>query len=334
MLIRIGKWVVGVVLAGLVVVPIAGWLYQTTSAASALRATPAPGQLVVVDGKRMHIHCLGTGSPTIVLERGLTASAATNGPLHRELAETTRTCAYDRSGLGYSELRDAHSSVEGVATQLRGLLDGAGIAEPVVLVGSSIGGVFVRSFYDQYPTRVAGMVLLDSTYEYEEVGDGAVEPVYPPGILVFASWVQPFGLVRLLGLVEAKVDRRSGNLLESDRAQLVATYGQSDAPLGMLHEWRTANDMVMANRKPSSLGDLPLIVLTQDTPPREEMTDEEWAEELADAQERNSLHQSLAGLSTEGVWRIAEGSGHGIEADAPEVAAAAVLEIVERARTR
>src|SRR4030065_1696043 len=32
---------------------------------------PAPGQLVDVGGYKMHIHCTGQGSPTVILEAGM-----------------------------------------------------------------------------------------------------------------------------------------------------------------------------------------------------------------------------------------------------------------------
>ncbi|MEV1172441.1 hypothetical protein [Nonomuraea sp. NPDC049784] len=37
---------------------------------------PAPGRLVDVGGHRLHVHCTGSGAPTVVLEAGLAESSA------------------------------------------------------------------------------------------------------------------------------------------------------------------------------------------------------------------------------------------------------------------
>jgi pimeloyl-ACP methyl ester carboxylesterase len=49
-----------------------------------------------------------------------------------------------------------------VATDLHALLENAGVSRPIVLVGHSTGGPYVRVFAQQYPDDVAGMVLLDA----------------------------------------------------------------------------------------------------------------------------------------------------------------------------
>ena len=48
---------------------------------------------------------------------------------------------------------------------MRALLQSAGIAGPYVLVGHSIGGIFVRLYTAAYPDDVVGLVLVDSTPE-------------------------------------------------------------------------------------------------------------------------------------------------------------------------
>src|SRR5215218_6370315 len=64
------------------------------------------GRLVDVGGLRLYLSCAGSGSPAIVLEAGFGGSSADWRDTQRDLARTTRTCAYDRAGLGSSVARD------------------------------------------------------------------------------------------------------------------------------------------------------------------------------------------------------------------------------------
>ncbi|MCB9673162.1 MAG: alpha/beta hydrolase, partial [Alphaproteobacteria bacterium] len=143
----------------------AGWVWQRAAAAHDLLAHPAPGALHTIDGRRMHIHCVGEGSPTVVLIAGLTGPGSVMGPLQRAISGTTRACTYDRPGLGYSDPIDHPRRAAATAEELVGLLDAAGIVEPAVLVGHSWGGMLARSVAAAHPERVAGIVLIDSSHE-------------------------------------------------------------------------------------------------------------------------------------------------------------------------
>ena len=79
------------------------------------------------------------------------------------MAATTRVCAYDRAGQGWSE--EAASPRDGVqsAEELHTLLAKAGEHGPYVLVGHSTGGTYAMTYAARYPDQVAGMVLLDSS---------------------------------------------------------------------------------------------------------------------------------------------------------------------------
>ncbi|MFT6160061.1 MAG: hypothetical protein ACJATT_004775 [Myxococcota bacterium] len=143
----------GVALVGVVSLVIGGFAYQELSEAGHRKAFPPPGELVDVDRRLMYIHCMGSGSPTVVFERGLTGCAAGIGPVHRAVAETTRSCAYDRDGLGYSAPTDHAQPASESAAQLHGLLAGAGISAPLVLVGASRGACLRVPSTTRFRTR-------------------------------------------------------------------------------------------------------------------------------------------------------------------------------------
>ena len=81
-------------------------------------------------------------------------------PVIDGMAETTRTCAYDRAGRGSSEPRGRHT-VADAADDLRTLLSAAGESPPFIVVGHSLGEVYARVFADRYRDEVAGLVLVD-----------------------------------------------------------------------------------------------------------------------------------------------------------------------------
>ncbi len=131
----------------------------------ALRGLPAPylplGDEVDVDGRSVYLDCRGGGVPTVVLEAGMGSGAASWSPVHDDLARTTRTCAYDRPGLGSSDPRGRHTLAD-TATDLRMALDDSGEVSPFVLVGHSHGGDYVRVFAGRYREDVVGLVLVDT----------------------------------------------------------------------------------------------------------------------------------------------------------------------------
>src|SRR5918912_2928330 len=86
----------------LVVLGLIGAGYEAIAAAGDARRYPAPGQLVDVGGYRLHIQCVATGSPTVVLDAGLSGSSLDWSLIQAAIGQTTQVCAYDSAGLGRS----------------------------------------------------------------------------------------------------------------------------------------------------------------------------------------------------------------------------------------
>ena len=69
---------------------------------------PAPvaagsGRFVAIgDGRSLYMECVGSGSPTVVLEAGFGAGTLSWRDVQPELGRGKRTCAYDRAGTGNS----------------------------------------------------------------------------------------------------------------------------------------------------------------------------------------------------------------------------------------
>src|SRR3989304_10304359 len=126
---------------------------------------PAPGQLVDVGGRKMHINCVGQGSPTVLLEAGLGHYSLFWAYVQPEVAKYTRVCSYDRAGYGWSESSPMPRTANAEVDELHTLLVNADVQGPYILVGHSLGGMNMRVFANNYPDEVVGMVLVDSFHE-------------------------------------------------------------------------------------------------------------------------------------------------------------------------
>src|SRR5215204_4578259 len=137
---RIGKALLGLVVAVLALA-VAGAIYQAIATMRAERAYPAPGEMVEVGGYSLHIRCVGQGSPTVILDAGMGMFSAQWVRVQREVSDTTRVCAYDRAGMGWSEMGPDPRDARRITGELHSLLGKAGIEGPYVLVGHSFGGL-------------------------------------------------------------------------------------------------------------------------------------------------------------------------------------------------
>ncbi|MEZ4735051.1 MAG: alpha/beta hydrolase [Caldilineaceae bacterium] len=134
-----------------------GAAYQAMATVRDARAFPPSGQLVDVGGYRLHLSCIGQGSPTVILESGQANSLAVWSWIQPEVAKTTQVCAYDRAGIGGSDTGPLPRDARQMVRELHTLLQNAAIAPPYVLVGHSFGGLVTHVYAAQYPAEVAGL---------------------------------------------------------------------------------------------------------------------------------------------------------------------------------
>jgi len=138
-----------------------GLIFQVVATRNDQQKFQAPGELVDVGGYQLHIHCIGNGSPTIILDALGNGSSASWGLVQPEIAQSTRVCAYDRASAGWSERGPTPRDMNQHVRELHTLLAGARVGGPYVLVGHSYGGRIAGVYAKTYPRDVAGMVLID-----------------------------------------------------------------------------------------------------------------------------------------------------------------------------
>jgi len=117
-----------------------GTVYQAIETWRDRRRFPPPGRLVRVNGRQMHIHVTGEGTPTVVFESGMGASCLSWTLVQPQVAQFTRAVSYDRAGHGWSDPARGPRTARQIAQELHTLLDATGVSGPFVLVGHSFGG--------------------------------------------------------------------------------------------------------------------------------------------------------------------------------------------------
>jgi pimeloyl-ACP methyl ester carboxylesterase len=254
---RTRRWVVYPLL-GVYALCAVGGGYQTIGELLDRRMYPAPGQLVDIGGHRLHLYCVGSGSPTVILESGLGEAAAYWGWISTAVAPETRVCAYDRAGRGWSDPAAAPQDGIAVATDLHVLLDRAHVPGPFVLVGHSSGAQYVRIFAGRYPEQVAGMVLLDG--QPPEVFESL--PIFPMFYNGFRRVSALLPSLARLGAGRLLYHAGFENLPATARDMQRFTYSSARAARSLRDEFAVLPTSLAQARSFQSLGDRPLVVVT------------------------------------------------------------------------
>jgi pimeloyl-ACP methyl ester carboxylesterase len=279
---------------------------------------PMAGQLIDVDGHRMHLSCTGTGSPTVVLEPGAGDMASTMAWIAPAVARETRVCVYDRPGRGWSDPVDTPQDATRVADDLHTLLHNAHVPGPYVLAGHSFGGLYVLAYAAHFPADVAGMVLIDSTAPTSPPS-GVDAPAGRNDLLVRASalvsLVSRVGLGRLYSLTSY------GTLPSPAREEVRASISTPATMRSTIDEFAQGSTSMQEAAELRSLGDTPLFVLTAGSG-----SAESWF----------ANQDKLARLSTNSAHRTVDGATHEMLV-ADETAAAsttgAIRDVVWSVRT-
>ena len=268
-----------------------------TRTATAQEATPRTAQIIdqryeVDSGRSLYLHCTGTGIPTVIFEPGAGGDSSAWVEVAPSIAQITRTCTYDRAGLGQSDpAPDGTRTIQDSVDDLHALLAVAGIPGPYVLVGASLGGLIVRLYGSQYPDELAGLVLVDGL---------------APGFLRTA-------LVTLPADVVSDVLKRA-----------TGTDASGPEHIDIL----ASDELVAAATRPVVV---PTIVLANDTLRHDLPSDLDWQTlKIIEVRWREYARKQAEEL--QGRLVIAKGSGHDIHQEQPAIVIDAVTEVVNAVR--
>lgn len=235
----------------------------------------AEDRIIRVGAQDLHLRTLGDAGPAIVFEAGQGEDLGTWDLVAGPVAAFGRVVLYDRAGLGASlPLADAASPITaaGVVRDVRALLAAAGFGPPYVLVGHSLGGLYVQFFARRHPDEVAGVVLID-----------AASPDAPPELETLAT-------------------------LEPGTAAFLEEAG-----------------VAASNRQIAAAGPFPAVPLVVVAATDHGPHFRRWEPTLM------RLQEGLAALTPGGELVVAEGSGHHVQLDRPEIVVEAVRRVAAEA---
>ena len=269
-----------------------------------------------ISSHRLHLHCTGQGSPSVVFESGLGGTSLDWVRVQPAVSEFTRACSYDRAGYGWSELGPRPRHAARIAWELDRLLGNARVPPPYVLVGHSFGGLVVRLFAARRERRaVAGLVLIDATHErqFERLATAGLRmPAAPTGrrFVIANHWSVPSALPETLKPLAQRFARA--------RKSVRTLYGE----LGAMRF--SARQVGAIRRTP----EIPVVVLARG--PRTEhgsghdaRLDRTWLE----------LQRDLARSMTNGSFQVVADSGHHIHLERPARVVNAIRTIVDTFRS-
>lgn len=307
------------------VLALAGFGYESVAAAADERRFPAPGDLIDVGGHRLHLHCRGEGSPTVVLEAGAQSFSTSWAWVQEEVAQVTRACAYDRAGLGWSEPGPGPRDAAQIAQELAVLLDHAGVQDPLVLAGHSLGGLFNRRFAFEHGDRVVGLILVDARHpDYMELSPNAEEEMRGAVPMVeVARGLAHFGVLRLLGDVFGVTEGMAPDAANAALAK-TARPGLWAATLAEVEAFPHTHRQV---RESGTLSDQPLVVISRDMsePESDGGTESAWRD----------MQLDMLKLSAEARHVVVRGSTHVsllTNREHAQQVASEIVEVVERVR--
>jgi len=296
-----------------------GAAYQWVANVRDRKANAPPGKMIDVGGFRMQLYCVGDGTPSVILDSGLSDTWLHWYKVQPQVAQFTRVCSYDRAGLGWSEPSPRPRTSRVIAEELHTLLGKAGVHPPFVLVGHSFGGLNVRMYASLYPSDVVGMVLVDACHPEQNQRLPNVRNPWLEAML-WQKRLMPFGIPRLLGwcgqgMAEVQPAFRSFDCTVQQKAGWFAEEASFSESLRQVGATR-------------SLGAMPLMVLSHDPGTQQPDFEQRRSFEMTWAQ----MQEELAQLSSRSSRRIAAGSGHQIHRERPDVVIGAIRDVVAQCR--
>jgi len=280
-----------------------------------------PGELINVGTHRLHIYCIGEGSPSVIIDSGIGGFSLEWFRVQNNLSNDVKICSYDRAGYGWSDPGPRPRTTIRIARELKTLLIEAKIPAPYLLVGHSFGGYNVRYFASEYPEQTAGLVLIDSSHpqQFNTEEFKRIKAKLP--LRKYKHSVR----VRLITPIIAKnyppENKRVAYRLMSSMKSKRTLMNEMD-----FMEISARQIALRENQKPV---EMPVVIITR--------AKRVWPEnELGDRREQqwSRLQNDLERISLNSSHVLAYKSGHLIHIDQPDLVSKNILYAINKSRTQ
>lgn len=286
---------------------------------------PPAGQFVKVNGRRMHIDCTGSGSPTIILDAQLGNDSTVWGEIQPVLSGTTRVCSYDRGGFGWSDPQPLPRDADHIADELHQMLLQSQITGPVILMGHSIAGLYIRDYVIRYPNNVTGMVFVDVSTPLQNHN-----PAFNSGSKGLPSWLfrvaMIAGVPRVIGMCSLSGKETNAGfrkLYAEDICRLHYSAMSEEVDSFEVSGQETVHS--------GPYGSLPILIISHD-PAKMLIRPHTTKLDIERQEAWTQMQEDLKKLSTRSQRIIAKGSTHNVPIDRPDLIEKQVSLFVEQIR--
>ena len=264
--------------------------------AEPLATSGAQSGLFEVNGRRLFLSCVGHGEPTVVLVGGLSSDWI---EVQQAASATTRVCSYDKPNVlgSRSEHAPTPRDAAGMADELAALLATAAVPDPYVLVGHSNGGMVAQLLAAAHPDQVAGIVLVDSAHEDQDL--------------------------RAADLARSQLPPEEADALIAGMTAMLPRLVDPEQ-----FDHTLSRDQLRASRTTSPLPAVPMAVLVHGLPL------EEVPPQLAELYEPiwQEMQREVTALVPGASYQVVPDTSHDIHGDRPDVVANTIIEVVTAAR--
>ena len=265
-------------------------------------------RFITVDNTKICINSLGLENrqkdqPVIIFQSGMGTPMGNWDPILESVSKMAPLITYDRPGIGESDPIEEMPTIKNVSDRLINILNYLKIDPPYVLVGHSLGGVYVRGFANYYPELLAGIVIIDPG-DFTETQENKRQ--------YFTD----------IGLKDSYID----SLFKKFDKESIENKNKSTAPKSIQNEGTVLEDLRKSDFKEinnSALPNIPVHILTggrYDTPVRFRRT--EYNDSLlfrSKMQHRSSRWIDVIQSVDKGMFFYSADAGHFVHRDDPEL---------------
>lgn len=318
---RCNKWIIIILLF----VTTIGFVYQKIGCYVDNNRYMPVGQIIEVNGHKMHICKKGQGDATVIFASGCGTPSpyADFFPLYNEISKYARTAIYDRPGYGWSEVSNTPRDIDTITKELHELLEKSEEKPPYILVAHSLGSLEVLRFTQLYKGEVKGIVMIDAgSPEYYE--DYKV-PLYTHILQAFERVTTETGTARLLfqttNMYEYSIHSVYRNKLKLIPKELrdidKAKWLKSPSNKNIKDEQRNINSNARIIANNEKLGNIPLRIFSSED-------SNKWDKQWSKSQE------GFIEWSTDSKQVVVSNSKHYIHLFQPEIINQAILELLNK----
>jgi pimeloyl-ACP methyl ester carboxylesterase len=287
-------------------------------------------QRIEVGGATRHVYLAGDGPVTVVFEPAIADVGLTWYLVQSEVAGFTSTVTHDRPGLGDSEPSERPRQAKVFADELYDLLSALGSNPPFLLVGHSFASLTVQLLAQRVESDLAGVVLLDGAHEDQmtrfpaELSPGPMLAAFAVQLRQMAADAREGNIIPALAQPPAAFPRDAAGAYRRATAPNAVRLDTAAAEFEGLEASQAVVRSLVASRT-RLMGEIPLIVIrhgvAQPVPGVDDVVNRDYEDTW------RLLQDELAARSSQGVVRVAEGSGHNIHHDTPGAVVEAIRDL-------